>query len=114
MSLAPLFIPDTMARLARRIATKDQLGCTILNEKQLERQGYDGLIEVGKGSVHPPRMIILRYKPTRKSSDHLALVGKGITFDTGGLSLKSVGGYGLHERGHGRWRGRPLCDGCHR
>ena len=86
--------PDTMARLARRIATKRKLGCTILNEKQLERQGYNGLIEVGKGSVHPPRMIILRYKPTHKSSGHLALVGKGITFDTGGLSLKSSEGMG--------------------
>jgi leucyl aminopeptidase len=80
--------PDTMARAARRIATKGNLECTILNEKQLEKQGYTGLIEVGKGSVHPPRMIILRYKPTRRATGHLALVGKGITFDTGGLSLK--------------------------
>jgi leucyl aminopeptidase len=80
--------PDALAKLARKIASERKLGCTILNEKQLEKLGYRGLIEVGKGSVQPPRMIILRYKPSRPSSHHLALVGKGITFDTGGISLK--------------------------
>jgi leucyl aminopeptidase len=80
--------PEVFAQLARKVARQGKLGCTILNEKQLEKQGYRGLIEVGKGSVQPPRMIILRYKPARKSTHHLALVGKGITFDTGGISLK--------------------------
>ncbi len=80
--------PDALARLAKKIATENKLACTVLNEKQLEKQGYQGLINVGKGSIYPPRMIVLRYKPRRKSEHHLALVGKGITFDTGGLSLK--------------------------
>ncbi len=80
--------PDALARLARKIATENKLAFTVLNEKQLEKQGYQGLINVGKGSIYPPRMIVLRYKPRRKSEHHLALVGKGITFDTGGLSLK--------------------------
>jgi leucyl aminopeptidase len=80
--------PDTLARIAKKVASDRNLKCTILNEKQLEKQGYHGLVEVGKGSVHPPRMIILRYEPRRKSRHHVALVGKGITFDTGGISLK--------------------------
>lgn len=80
--------PDTLARLAKKIAAERKLDCTILDEKQLEKQGYRGLIAVGQGSVRPPRMIILRYKPSKKSRHHLALVGKGITFDTGGISLK--------------------------
>jgi leucyl aminopeptidase len=80
--------PDSLAKLARKAASQGRLGCTILKETQLVRQGYRGLVEVGKGSVRPPRMIILRYKPPRRSSHHLALVGKGITFDTGGISLK--------------------------
>lgn len=83
--------PETLARLARKAASEAKLGCTILNDKQLEKQGYTGLLAVGKGSVHPPRMIVLRYKPSRRaktSPHHVALVGKGITFDTGGISLK--------------------------
>ncbi len=81
--------PETLAHQARKAATEGNLGLTILNEKQLERQGYRGLLKVGKGSQHPPRMIVMRYKPQpRKSRHHLALVGKGITFDTGGISLK--------------------------
>lgn len=80
--------PDTLARAAKAAASKSRLKYTVLNEKQLEKQGYGGLIAVGKGSVRPPRMIVLRYEPRRKSRHHLALVGKGITFDTGGISLK--------------------------
>ncbi|HLE21021.1 MAG TPA: leucyl aminopeptidase [Vicinamibacteria bacterium] len=80
--------PEALARVAKRVASQNRLKCTVLDEKQLEKQGYGGLIAVGKGSVHPPRMIVLRYEPRRKSRHHLALVGKGITFDTGGISLK--------------------------
>ena len=80
--------PEVLARAAKEVAARNRLECTVLNEKQLARQGYQGLIAVGKGSIHPPRMILLRYEPRRKSRHHLALVGKGITFDTGGISLK--------------------------
>ncbi|MFQ5791175.1 MAG: leucyl aminopeptidase [Acidobacteriota bacterium] len=80
--------PEALARLARKAASAGRLSCTVLNERQLERQGYRGLVAVGKGSVRPPRMIVLSYRPRRKSRRHLALVGKGITFDTGGISIK--------------------------
>jgi leucyl aminopeptidase len=84
--------PETLAAEARRIAARGRLSCTVLDEKQLERRGYHGLIAVGKGSLRPPRLIVLRYQPARKSKHHLALVGKGITFDTGGISLKPAEG----------------------
>lgn len=62
----------------------------VLDEIQLKEQGFGGIVAVGQGSVHPPRLLILRYTPAR-STRHIALVGKGITFDSGGLSLKPAG-----------------------
>ena len=57
--------------------------------KQLEKEGFMGLVTVGKGSSHEPYMITLDYKPAKRTSkDHLVIVGKGLTFDTGGLCLK--------------------------
>ena len=60
----------------------------ILDEKRLEAEGYGGISAVGKGSINPPRLMVLRYTP-KNSTRHVALVGKGITFDSGGLSLKA-------------------------
>jgi leucyl aminopeptidase len=80
--------PETLAQWAKEVAAETKLSASVFDEKQLAKQGYRGLIAVGKGSVHPPRMIVLRYKPVKKSRHHLALVGKGITFDTGGISIK--------------------------
>src|SRR5262249_22967247 len=51
-------------------------------------RGYQGLLHVGQGSSHPPRLVILRHVPRQDSAETLALVGKGITFDSGGVSLK--------------------------
>ncbi len=83
--------PEKLAALARKIAKEGRLGVTIVSGRDLEKQGYHGLIAVGKGSIYPPCLIVLRYRPSRKggkSKSHLALVGKGITFDTGGISIK--------------------------
>ena len=60
---------------------------TVLDEKALAEGGYGGILGVGQGSVRPPRLVRLDYAPTG-ADRHIALVGKGITFDTGGLSLK--------------------------
>lgn len=62
-----------------------------LDENQLEEQGFGGIIGVGRGSDRAPRLVRLSYSPAG-SVRHIALVGKGITFDTGGLSLKSSSG----------------------
>ncbi|MEW1833595.1 leucyl aminopeptidase [Microbacterium sp. NPDC079995] len=59
----------------------------VLDEAELEAQGYGGILGVGKGSDRPPRLVRLSYAPGN-AARHIALVGKGITFDTGGLSLK--------------------------
>ncbi len=59
----------------------------MLDEHELEAQGFGGIAGVGRGSVRPPRLVVVRYAP-ESASKHLALVGKGITFDSGGLSLK--------------------------
>lgn len=62
----------------------------ILDEVALAEGGYGGILGVGAGSERPPRMVKLTYSPT-DATQHVALVGKGITFDTGGLSLKPAG-----------------------
>ncbi|MBA8816062.1 leucyl aminopeptidase [Microbacterium halimionae] len=76
----------------RAIAEVADLGVdvTVLDEKQLAEQGYGGILGVGQGSDRPPRLVRLDYAPAN-AERHVALVGKGITFDTGGLSLKPAG-----------------------
>jgi leucyl aminopeptidase len=64
---------------------------TVLDEKALTKGGYGGIMGVGKGSTRPPRLVKLTYRPAH-ATKHLALVGKGITFDSGGLSLKPPAG----------------------
>jgi leucyl aminopeptidase len=79
--------PEYLAQAARRIAKESDLALKIWDEKKLQKEGYNGLIQVGRGSSYPPRLIQLSYR-TKKSKAHLAFVGKGITFDTGGISIK--------------------------
>ncbi|GGA57932.1 putative cytosol aminopeptidase [Pseudoclavibacter endophyticus] len=82
--------PANFADLAS--ATVGGLGITteVLDEAALEAGGYGGLLGVGRGSVRPPRLAVLRWQP-QGARVSVALVGKGITFDTGGLSLKPAG-----------------------
>lgn len=80
--------PKTLAAQAKRIGESAKLDVTIVSGANLAKQGYNGLVAVGKGSIYSPRLIVLRYRPKKKSKQHLALVGKGITFDTGGISIK--------------------------
>lgn len=79
--------PEYLADVAAKIAKRSGLDLRVWDEKKLAKDGYSGLLQVGKGSKYPPRMIRLAYR-TKKAKYHLALVGKGITFDTGGISLK--------------------------
>src|SRR4029077_2234176 len=69
-------------------AKEVDLEVEVLDPAGLKARGYEGCLRVGSGSVHPPRMALLRHRPARASADTLALVGKGITFDSGGISLK--------------------------
>ncbi|WP_223690771.1 leucyl aminopeptidase [Leifsonia poae] len=79
--------PETFARAAREEAAGLPVEVTVWDEKELAEQGFGGILGVGQGSARPPRLVKVSYSPAG-AARHLALVGKGITFDTGGLSLK--------------------------
>ncbi len=83
--------PETFAEAAKNAAKGTRIDVEILDEKALERGGYGGLSAVGGGSSRGPRLVRFDYAP-RGAKAHLALVGKGITFDTGGLNLKTADG----------------------
>jgi leucyl aminopeptidase len=80
--------PDYLARQARSISRKYGLGCKILGEKDLEKLKMGAILAVGTGSSLPSRLILLHHKGGGASGEKIVLVGKGITFDSGGLSLK--------------------------
>jgi leucyl aminopeptidase len=80
--------PEIIADRAREIAKDLDLQVEVLDPAGLAARGYNGCLRVGQGSPHPPCMVILRHKPEKPSGEALALVGKGITFDSGGISLK--------------------------
>jgi len=79
--------PATLAAEAKAAVAGTPIKVTIWDEKALKRDGCGGILGVGQGSVNPPRLVKLVYAP-RGAKKHLALVGKGITFDTGGISIK--------------------------
>ncbi|RBM20054.1 leucyl aminopeptidase [Prauserella sp. PE36] len=79
--------PGSFADRAKKLAEQTGLDIEVLDEKQLKRKGYGGILGVGGGSSRPPRLVRLSYKGP-KAKKKVALVGKGITFDTGGISLK--------------------------
>ena len=86
--------PAWMTAQARLLARRSGLTTTVWAEKDLAREGFGGLLAVGAGSATPPRLVRLDYTP-RGASDgtrHVVLVGKGITFDTGGLNVKPADG----------------------
>src|SRR5437763_13734120 len=81
--------PTELANRARAIAQQLGLACEILERAQMQELGMGVLLGVSQGSAEPPKFIILRYQGASKSADKgMALVGKGITFDSGGISLK--------------------------
>jgi leucyl aminopeptidase len=82
--------PAWLARRASDLGRRHGLDVTVLDEKQLRAQGFGGIAAVGAGSSRPPRLVQLGYRPAdaRRGAPHVVLVGKGITFDSGGLSLK--------------------------
>lgn len=83
--------PQMLETLALDLAKKHKLKHKTLSEKQIEKEELNLLHAVGQGSNFPPRLIILEYKGNPKSWKKTALVGKGITFDTGGINLKPTG-----------------------
>ena len=88
---ANLLYPESFADLVRRQVADTRIAVDVLDDKALSRGGYGGLMAVGGGSSRLPRLVRLAYRP-RGAKRHLVLVGKGITFDTGGLNLKPAEG----------------------
>jgi len=84
--------PAEIAKAAQAMAKGAGLTCKVWNENQLAQGGFGGILGVGKGSVNPPRMIEITYRGAGARSRPIALTGKGIAFDSGGLSLKDAGG----------------------
>ncbi|MET8578729.1 leucyl aminopeptidase [Streptomyces sp. NPDC005012] len=82
--------PATFAEIAQKTAKEHGLKVTVLDEKALTKGGYGGILGVGNGSTRPPRLVKLSYTAS-KAKKHLAFVGKGITYDSGGISLKPAG-----------------------
>ena len=76
-----------MAELAKKIAKDSNLECTIHGEKYLEKNGMNAMLSVGRASIHESKLIHLAYKP-ENAKKKVVLVGKGLTYDSGGLSLK--------------------------
>ncbi len=85
--------PESLASEARRMARSVGLRCQVMAVPELTRRGMGAILAVGQGSARPPRMIVLEHGATkaRKRKGTLALIGKGVTFDSGGLSLKPAG-----------------------
>lgn len=81
--------PETLAQAAVDAAAGTDVEVEVLREAELEAGGFGGILAIGAGSVRPPRLVKLSYSPA-DATQHLALVGKGITFDTGGLALKTA------------------------
>ncbi|MBC7961748.1 MAG: leucyl aminopeptidase [Steroidobacteraceae bacterium] len=84
-----------LAETARELAVRHKLLCEILELDELELLGMNALLAVGKGSVEPPRLIVLEYRGAGDSGRPVVMVGKGITFDSGGISIKP--GAGMEE-----------------
>lgn len=80
--------PAYLADEAKTIAETYGLECTILNRMQMQELGMGGLLAVSRGSAESPKLVVLKYFGNSKSNDCIAYIGKGITFDSGGLSLK--------------------------
>jgi leucyl aminopeptidase len=83
--------PEWLADEAATVAAEHGLSSRIWREAELAAGGFGGLLGVGSGSAHPPRLIELSYQPAQ-ADRHVVLIGKGITFDSGGLSLKPTDG----------------------
>jgi leucyl aminopeptidase len=82
--------PEFLASEARKMAQETGLEVKIWSKADLEKGGFGGVLGVGQGSVNPPRLIELSYSGGRAADPPIALTGKGVTFDSGGLSIKDA------------------------
>lgn len=84
--------PSVLAERAKQELSGSGVKVSIFNEKELKKRKMNAILAVGQASANPPRLITLKYKPKKKTKRKIALVGKGVTYDTGGLSIKPTEG----------------------
>jgi leucyl aminopeptidase len=84
--------PTYLADHARKMARKNKISCKVLGKKEMEKLGMGALLGVSRGSHEPPALIVLEYFGASKKKAPTVIVGKGVTFDTGGISLKPSAG----------------------
>jgi len=84
--------PESFAARAAEVAAAGGMECEIWDQARLEKERCGSLLAVARGSARPPRLVILRYRGAPADAPPLAIVGKGVTFDSGGLSLKPTDG----------------------
>jgi leucyl aminopeptidase len=85
---ANLFTPSIMAERAQALAKDAGLECQVLERAAMEKMGMGALLGVAAGSAQPPRFIVLRHRGKARAKENIGLLGKGITFDSGGISIK--------------------------
>src|SRR6185437_2655326 len=90
---ANIIYPETLAAAARTL-TKLGVEVEVLDEKQMKKLGMGALLGVGQGSIRPPRLVVMQWKGNArgKNAAPVAFIGKGVTFDTGGISIKPSAG----------------------
>ena len=80
--------PTTLANVSKILSKKNRMKCSIISKKELEKKGFGGIVAVGQGSKNEPKLIILEHRMGSRNEKPIVLVGKAVTFDTGGISLK--------------------------
>jgi len=80
--------PTTLANFAKDISKKSKMKCSVISQPELKKKGFGGITAVGKGSKNEPKLIVLEHNNGPKNQKPIVLVGKAVTFDTGGISLK--------------------------
>ena len=80
--------PMKLGEIAKKIANENKMKCTVFSKNEIKSKGLGGVTAVGQGSKNEPKFIILEYKNGKKEQKPILLVGKAVTFDTGGISLK--------------------------
>lgn len=85
--------PSFLAKTAQNLAKKHtKLTTKVINEAEMKKMGMGALLAVGQGSKQPPKLIVMQYNGSKKTDKPIALVGKGVTFDAGGISIKPAEG----------------------
>lgn len=88
-----LLPPRVLAERAQKMAAENGLACEVLDEAKMRELGFGSLLGVSQGSAEPPTFTVIRYEPAQPVKGvHLGLIGKGVTFDTGGISIKPSDG----------------------